>query len=297
MQKIFVGDVQGCADELDVLIDRARAEFGDAFELWVVGDLVNRGPGNLRALERVRSLVEAGRGQFVLGNHEIFLISAALGVRALRAGDSIADVLESRDVDDWVDWLRARPLVATGQLAGQPFAMVHAASHPAWPLETLAAKGTAVSARLAASRADARDFLAEAVAAGSERDDLGRMTRCRSITGDGDWSSEEPMTPDRAWHAAWAKHGHDYGIVYGHWARQGLHVAQGLRGLDTGCVHHGRGRDGYLTAWLPEATSDGERGRGRRAFDLPDDRFWQIPAARRYYKLEESHDEREAGAG
>ena len=67
MQQIFVGDVQGCADELDELLARARDAFGDGFELWVVGDLVNRGPDNLRPLERVRELVEQGRAHYVLG--------------------------------------------------------------------------------------------------------------------------------------------------------------------------------------------------------------------------------------
>ncbi len=109
---------------------------------------------------------------------------------------------------------------------------------------------------------------------------IGRLTRCRSVTPEGDWSSREPATPEHAWHRVWASRGHDYAIVYGHWARQGLHVARGLRGLDTGCVHHGRGRDGFLTAWLPDS---GPRGEVGRPFDAPDDRFWQIPARRRYY--------------
>ena len=55
-------------------------------------------------------------------------------------------------------------------------------------------------------------------------------------------------------------------------------MAPGLRGLDSGCVHHGRGRDGQLTAWLPDGAP-----RPSGAFDVPDDRFWQVPAKRRYY--------------
>ena len=50
MQRIFVGDVQGCANELETLISRAEDKFGDSFSLWVAGDLVNRGPENLRPL-------------------------------------------------------------------------------------------------------------------------------------------------------------------------------------------------------------------------------------------------------
>ena len=85
-----------------------------------------------------------------------------------------------------------------------------------------------------------------------------------------------PGTGTWPWHAAWRQAGHDYAVVYGHWAMQGLHVTAQLRGLDTGCVHHGRGRDGKLTAWLPDAARP-------QPFDLPDKCFWQIQARRAYY--------------
>ncbi len=277
-QRIFVGDVQGCADELAELIARARARFGAEFELWVAGDVVNRGPENRRALELVREQVEAGRGRYVLGNHELHLLQVALGLRELGRNDSLGDVLGAPDAAEWIDWLLARPLVEAAEIAGEPFAMVHASSHPDWSLEILREVAAAIHARLAAGRAAARAFLATAPEADPLRDALGRLTRCRSIGATGAWSSQDPEAPARAWHVAWAERGHAFGLVYGHWSRQGLHVARGLRGLDTGCVHHGRGRDGYLTAWLPDP-----RPAGRRVFDVPDDRFWQIPARRRYY--------------
>ena len=92
-----------------------------------------------------------------------------------------------------------------------------------------------------------RCFLAASEQKDRDRDTLGRLTRCRSVTRDGRWSSNLPAGDLVAWHREWSRRSHDYGIVYGHWALQGLHVAPGLRGLDTGCVHHGRGRDGALT--------------------------------------------------
>lgn len=281
-QKIFVGDVQGCADELALLVLRAREAFGSEFELWVAGDVVNRGPDNRRALELVRELVEAGRGRYVLGNHEIHLIHVALGLREPSRNDSIGDLLGAPDAAEWIDWLLGRALVETGELAGEPFAMVHAASHPDWSLAELASIGARIRTRLAGGREEARAFLASDPSADPLRDALGRLTRCRSVGADASWSSADPASPARAWHEVWSERGHGFGIVYGHWARQGLHVAPGLRGLDTGCVHHGRGRDGFLTAWLPEERATA----GRRAFDLPDARFWQIPARRRYYHPE-----------
>ncbi len=282
MQRIFVGDVQGCAEEFEDVISKANAAFGDEFSLWITGDLVNRGPDSRRALELVRGLVEAGRAEYVLGNHEIFAISVGLGLRDLRPGDSLGDMLGAPDAAEWIDWLRRRPLVVSGEIGGQRFVMVHAATDPDWSLDQLVEKAADITQRLSASRQSACDFLSLELEAGTPRDHLGRLTRCRSVTPEGDWSSREPATPERAWHRVWASRSHDYGIVYGHWARQGLHVAQGLRGLDTGCVHHGRGRDGFLTAWLPES---GPRREAARPFDAPDDRFWQIPARRRYLSL------------
>jgi bis(5'-nucleosyl)-tetraphosphatase (symmetrical) len=279
-QRIFVGDVQGCADELEELVARASAAFGDDFALWCSGDLINRGPDNRRPLELMRRLIEEGRGEYILGNHEIAYLSVGLGLREPGPNDSIGDLLGSRDAGEWLDWVRARPLVVSGRIADQPFAMVHAASHPDWSLADLVEAADGVQARLSGSRSAARDFLASGPAEDPVRDRLGRLTRCRSVTPEGGWSSDEPVAPAQAWHEAWALRGHEHGLVYGHWAMQGLHVATGLRGLDTGCVHHGRGKDGFLTAWLPESMP---RADGRRPFDVPDDRFWQVRAKRRYY--------------
>jgi bis(5'-nucleosyl)-tetraphosphatase (symmetrical) len=276
LQRIFVGDVQGCADELDELLARAEDRFGRAFELWVVGDLINRGPGNLRALRRVRERVEASRAHYVLGNHEIGLIATALGVRPLSPFDTFHDVLDAPDAADWLAWLRARPLVVPGQLGSQPFVMLHAAAPPGWEIDQLCERARVAASRLAGSDAAVAAWLREPD--DPDLDLLGRLTRCRSVSASGRWSSEPPMQGDgsAAWHAHWAASDPHYAVVYGHWALQGLHVAPLLRGLDTGCVHHGRGREGLLTAWLPDPAC-------ARPFDVPDECFWQIPARRAYY--------------
>ncbi len=277
MQPIFLGDVQGCADELDEMLERAEERFGEACEFWLVGDLVNRGPGNRRVLERVRELVERGRARCVLGNHELGFLAAALGLREPRPSDTLGELLEGSDVDDWVAWLRKLPLVEEGVVGGRRFAMVHAAAHPSWSLERLVERARRASKRLArGGRKELRRFLATSPDDDDDRDVLGRLTTCRSVRADGGWSKQEPVAPDVAWHVAWSRRGHDYGVVYGHWALQGLHVAPGLRGLDTGCVHHGRDHDGYLTGWLPDLARDDP-------FALPDDGFLRVRAHRRYY--------------
>ena len=228
-------------------------------------------------LRRVRELVDAGRARCVLGNHEIGLLMTAAGLRALRPLDSFGDVLGASDAAEWLEWLRRRPLLELGQLGSQRFALVHAAVHPDWGLAEFEQRVRRVEARLAApDRGEAFALLGADPALDPDRDLLGRVTQCRSVTRAGGWSSELPGGELEAWHQRWSARGHDYCVVYGHWALQGLHVAPRLRGLDTGCVHHGRGRDGLLTAWLPDPHA-------ATPFDVPDGRFWQIPARRAYY--------------
>lgn len=276
MQRIFVGDVQGCGDELDQLIERARREFGERFELWLVGDLVNRGPRNLDVLRCVRELAERDRAHVVLGNHEVGLLQTALGLRKLGRNDTTADVLDARDLDDWVAWLCSLPVVKTGRLGKRHFAMVHASVPEGWDLGQLEDAARGIESRLRAGGVATHRFLAREK--GTRDFELfERLLTCRSVADDGSWSPALPTGSRVAWHARWKQAKPDYGVVYGHWSMQGLHVAPRLRGLDTGCVHNGRGRDTFLTAWLPDASA-------KDPFTVPDDRFWQIPARRVYYE-------------
>lgn len=282
MRPVFVGDVQGCARELEALLARVDAELGrDAWEPWLVGDLVNRGPASLEVLRLVRARRDAGRARVVLGNHEVALLRTALGRRPLAPGDTFADVLEADRREGWTAWLRRLPVAEAGVLGRTPFAMVHAAVHPDWDLAALRERATALQAVLGGD--DPREAAALLGAVTGDRhahplaDDLARLLTCRSVADDGEaWSDAPPRPPWRAWHEAWRARGHRYGVVYGHWSVQGLHVAPGLRGLDTGCVHHGRGRDGFLTAWLPEPSADAP-------FAVPDARFVQVRAFARYH--------------
>jgi len=297
--RIFIGDVQGCADELEELLAHASRELGGDFEVWSVGDLVNRGPDNLRVLARMRALHAEGRARIVLGNHEVGLLMRWLGVRSLGDTDTIRDILESDGADDWIRWLRGLPLVETGELAGRPFAMVHASVHPGWDLDALVAHARRAEQLLRELEpAELRRWLASTPdrCGDDPRDDLDRLTRGRSVAENGSWSDALPPTSADAWHHRWSEQRHAYGIVYGHWALQGLHVEAGLRGLDTACVHHGRddGRggvtEGRLTAWIPREG----RARGDRApFDVPDDRFLQIGARQCYFQRTERASQRD----
>src|SRR3712207_6615394 len=124
MATYAIGDVHGCFKTLEKLLRKIRLDRHD--RLWMVGDLVNRGP---RSPAVLRWAVEQGdRLVGVLGNHDLHLLARAAGVAAPKRRDSLEEVLAAPDRDDLLKWLRTRPLVH--REGG--FTLVHAGLFPEW---------------------------------------------------------------------------------------------------------------------------------------------------------------------
>src|SRR5580698_4238826 len=107
MARWAVGDVQGCCDELEELLQRVHFS-ADRDQLWLVGDLVNRGPQSLRVLRFVRALGD--NAVVVLGNHDLHLLALACGSQRNRKSDTLDAVLAAADRDALIEWLITRPL-------------------------------------------------------------------------------------------------------------------------------------------------------------------------------------------
>src|SRR5256885_14052266 len=108
MATYAIGDVQGSFEELQALLgafafDRAQDR------LWLVGDLVNRGPASLATLRFVRDLGD--RAVSVLGNHDLHLLALAQGSAKARVDDTLGEVIAAPDRDGLLDWPRHRPAV------------------------------------------------------------------------------------------------------------------------------------------------------------------------------------------
>ena len=134
MSNYVIGDVQGCLVELCDLLELLQFD-RQRDTVWLVGDLVNRGPDSKGVLRFVRDLADSAK--VVLGNHDLHLIATALGVRAPQPADTFEDVLNAPDRCDLIDWLRSQPLLHYD--AQLKVCMVHAGIPPAWDLPTACA--------------------------------------------------------------------------------------------------------------------------------------------------------------
>jgi bis(5'-nucleosyl)-tetraphosphatase (symmetrical) len=220
-RRIFIGDVQGCREELEKLLEKVKFDAATD-ELHPVGDFVNRGPDSAGVL-RVCMRLRAGG---VLGNHDVHLLRAAKGTRPTKKGDTFQDVLGAKDREEMLAWLQARPFVR----GWKDVLLVHAGVNPRWkdPVATLAGLDPF------AASAD----LAFAIAA--------RYCTSEGAIPPNDWPPPPP--PFRPWYEFWPREvGDKRTVVFGHWARAGLVVRPQIRGLDTGCVWGGQ-----LTAWIAE---------------------------------------------
>lgn len=248
MATYAIGDLQGCADEFFALLDAVRFDGGDT--LWLLGDLVNRGPRSLPTLRRVYEL--RGQVQVVLGNHDLHLLAIAFGGHRANRSDTFEEILAAPDAQTLLHWLRQQPLMVRDRRLG--YAMAHAGFLPSWSLKQARARAAEVEAVLQGP--DYVAFLRDMY--GNEplrwNDDLQGMARARFVTNaftrmrllhaDGalDFRFKGPLAeaPDglRPWFEQWAPASLDgQTLLFGHWAALEGHTGRDdILALDTGCV-------------------------------------------------------------
>lgn len=245
-----VGDIQGCCDELQILLETIRFDpLRD--KIWFVGDLVNRGPKSLKTLRLVKSLGDAA--VCVLGNHDLHLLALALTGDAPVGSGNLEKVLQSKDCDELIDWLRHRPLAHYDPDLNT--LMVHAGVIPNWSVKKVLARAAEVEEVLRNGKA--KIFLKEMYGkmpnawskelTGNDRLRFitNALTRIRFLTSDGRLDLDEKLGPKDAakglipWFAAPKRATADARVVFGHWSTLGLMDKPGLLALDTGCVWGG----------------------------------------------------------
>jgi bis(5'-nucleosyl)-tetraphosphatase (symmetrical) len=245
-----IGDVQGCDDALERLL--AEMAFSPSRDrLFVLGDLVNRGPASLATLRRLRGLGDAAT--CLLGNHDLHLLAVAHGVRPQHKSDTLADILQAPDRDAWLDWLRRRRMA----VYEGGWLMVHAGVVPQWDRATtqqLAGeleqqlRGPDLGAFLRVMYGNEPARWSETLAGHDRlRFAVNVLTRIRFVSAhDGtlELKSKEGAggAPPGcvAWFDAPGRLTAGTPIAFGHWSTLGLVNRPDLLALDTGCVWGGQ---------------------------------------------------------
>jgi bis(5'-nucleosyl)-tetraphosphatase (symmetrical) len=244
----LVGDLQGCCDPLERLLQ--TLDFSPSRDrLFLLGDLVNRGPDSLGVLRRLRAL--GGAATCLLGNHDLHLLAIAHGVRKPHRSDTLDVILNAPDRDDWLNWLRQQRLAVWD--AG--WLMVHAGVLPQWDAARTVALAGEVEAMLRSP--DLGDFLTQMYGNEPARWDdaltgvsrwrcvVNALTRLRFCTPEGEMEfatkegaggAPEGFVP---WFEVPDRGTHGTPLAFGHWSTLGLIDRPDLLALDTGCVWGG----------------------------------------------------------
>ena len=252
MALYLIGDIQGCDDALQRLM--GAIDFSPSRDtLFVLGDLVNRGPDSLAVLRRLMRLGAAAR--CLLGNHDLHLLAVAHGVRAQRRNDTLSQVLSAPDRPALLEWLQAQPLAMLENLLGHEVLMVHAGVLPSWSAQKTLALAAEVQAVLRGS--DTLAFFSRMY--GDEpaqwRDDLSGAARLRAIVNvltrmrfctfddriDLDTKEGAAAAPPGfwPWFDAPGRQTASTTVAFGHWSTLGWIDRRDVLSLDTGCVWGG----------------------------------------------------------
>ncbi len=247
-----IGDIQGCLVCLQRLLDTIKFD-PSADQIWLAGDLVNRGPNSLGVLRFVKSLGASAIS--VLGNHDLHLIANAYGKGRLRSRDTLQSVLDAPDSHELIEWLRFRPLFHVKQ----SLVLVHAGIAPQWTIDD--ARKYALEVENVLQGNQINNFLDHMY--GNEpaiwsqnltgwerlRFIANVFTRIRYCTHDGALQMKAKHSPTKKtdqlipWFKIKNRQSATATIVFGHWSTLGLKLNQQIISLDTGCVW-----GGYLTA-------------------------------------------------
>ena len=244
-----IGDLQGCFDSLNELLDKLA--FSSSDSLWFAGDLVNRGPQSLECLRFVKGLGD--RATTVLGNHDLHLLALTSGRFANKPNLTLQPILHAHDRDELLLWLRHRPIFHKNKELG--WSMAHAGIHPLWDLETTVSLAREVESvfrgeaylefmqHMYGNHPD--NWHADLVGHDRIRFAVNVFTRMRYCFEDGriDFLHKGPPGTQgddlRPWFDISRSAEFDFKLVFGHWSSLGYFNRNGVTGVDTGCLWGG----------------------------------------------------------
>ncbi|MDD5478581.1 symmetrical bis(5'-nucleosyl)-tetraphosphatase [Rhodoferax sp.] len=252
MALYLIGDVQGCDSALQRLLN--KISFSPSRDtLYMLGDLVNRGPDSAAVLRRLMGY--GASAQCLLGNHDLHLLAAAEGARKPSRKDTLANVLQAPDREALLHWLRQQRLAIYLEHQKKQYLMVHAGVLPAWTAIQTIALASEVEQLLKSP--ELPDFLHQMYAnqpnawdarlRGTERLRLivNALTRLRFCTAQGEMEFETSDGADSAptgfmpWFDVPGRQTADVTVAFGHWSTLGWLNRPDVLALDSGCVWGG----------------------------------------------------------
>lgn len=245
MATYVIGDLQGCYDALQRLLE--RLSFDDNTDnLWFCGDLVARGPQSLQCLEFVKGLGKAA--VTVLGNHDLHLIACHYGISQAKEQDKLQNLFASPKRDELIAWLCQQPLLH--QSSDKRHSLVHAGLAPEWSLAQALQLTTEVQQQLQTAPLPLLEIMygnkperfSDAYSPAQRwRFTINACTRMRFCRQDGSLELKEKGHPRNQtalvpWYEFW-RNRLDTELFFGHWAAlNGYSPVANIHALDTGCV-------------------------------------------------------------
>ncbi len=136
MANYAIGDIQGCYKEFKLALKKVNFNLDEDY-LWLVGDLINRGPDSLKLLKHIYKIKE--RTHIVLGNHDLHFLACFYGQRKLAKADTISNLMQSKKSLKYARFLMEQPLIFKKEIIfknkSKKVIMVHAGIPPNLSLE------------------------------------------------------------------------------------------------------------------------------------------------------------------
>jgi bis(5'-nucleosyl)-tetraphosphatase (symmetrical) len=252
MSLYLIGDLQGCDAPLQRLLEKiAFSPSRDT--LYLLGDLVNRGPASDAVLRRLMGYGAAAR--CLLGNHDLHLLALSYGVRKPGRKDTLQAILQAPDRHAMLEWLRHQKLAMRERWGGQEMLMVHAGVLPSWSADTTMQLASEVEASLRSS--DVAAFFATMYGNAPDAWDdslqgperlrviVNALTRMRLCTPEGKMEfafsgkAEEAPAGYLPWFEVPGRQTAHTTVAFGHWSTLGWLNRADVLSLDTGCVWGG----------------------------------------------------------
>ena len=255
MATYAIGDIQGCYDELKILLVKINFQKNQD-KLLICGDLINRGPKSLETIEFLYSIKK--NCHITLGNHDLHFLAVAEGVKEISDSDTFHTLLENKNLDIYVNWIKELPFhhLSHVEIGGRikSYLMTHAGIPPHWTREDLEKCSLELTETLKGP--DSKDLLKNMY--GNEpnhsskcdseierlRLNINYFTRMRFCKNDGTLdlvnkgkANKAPpqMQPWFDWNLKILDD--PFHILFGHWAAlEGKTGKNNISALDTGCV-------------------------------------------------------------